>query len=684
MKLSRLGLAITLFIAIGSGAQSLESYLSHSGASNFASNSNGEKLAWTVNEQGRRNLYTQLGKSPAKMVTSYQQDDGQEIAEVSFSPDGQYLYFIRGGAPNVMGESPNPASLPDAPERALFRIHPGGGLPEKILNTGNYTFLGNGEKILVLRRGQLALAPTIPGANAENLFFVRGSITYFRLSPDQQQILFVSDRGDHSFIGIYNMSSRVITWIDPQINRDQLPVWSPDSKKVAFIRTPGEKVGELSNLTTGHAFSIVVTDLATMKSSEIWKCPGPFGGHAQSYPHPAFEWHPSGKILFFSEHEGWLHVWGIDPESKQLTDLTPGAGEVESYTVSPDGKSILFDTNIGDINRRHLMKTDLSTGRSEPLTTGSGIEMYPVFAGKDLYCYRSTISSHRVLTKVESDGKKFTPISGQLPVFRAENFLTPEAVTFTAADGQLIHGQLFIDRSNKSKSPGIVFMHGGPTRQMLLGFHYSDYYSNAYAFNQYLARNGYVVLSVNFRDGIGYGRDFRQAKNQGPRGAVEYQDVVAAGKYLQQLTEVEAEKIGLWGGSYGGYLTAMGLARNPELFKSGVDLHGVHDWAFRAREFWFKGGWWGITDDEMPLAYSSSPVSDLSRWTGPVLMVHGDDDRNVMFKQTTDLTERLRERNVPVELLILPDEVHGFLRYDSWKKTFERSFDFFNRTLKGK
>ena len=266
-----------------------------------------------------------------------------------------------------------------------------------------------------------------------------------------------------------------------------------------------------------------------------------------------------------------------------------------------------------------------------------------------------------------------------MAAFNPAQFVKPEAVTFKAADGTLIHGQLFINRSVPGKRAGILYMHGGPVRQMLLGFHYSDYYINCYAFNQFMANQGYAVLSVNYRDGIGYGRSFRMAKNQGPRGANEYQDVVAAGKYLQTLPEVEAAKIGLWGGSYGGYLTAMGLARNPELFKAGVDLHGVHDWSFDGKD---ATNAWGIQKTESDLARKSSPVADLSKWTGAVLFVHGDDDRNVNFQNTIDLTEKLRAKNVPVELLVLPDEVHGFLRYDSWTKVFTAAKDFFDRKLK--
>ena len=285
-----------------------------------------------------------------------------------------------------------------------------------------------------------------------------------------------------------------------------------------------------------------------------------------------------------------------------------------------------------------------------------------------------------MLVRVDETKKATDPINVQkTSSFSGTVFVKPEQVVFKAADGTDIHGQLFIDRKIPGKRAGIVYMHGGPHRQMLLGFHYSDYYSNGYAFNQYLASLGYAVVAVNYRDGIGYGKDFRRAKNQGPRGASEYQDIVAAGKFLQLLPEVNRDKIGLWGGSYGGFLTAMGLARNPELFKAGVDLHGVHDWSFDAQD---ATNAWGLAKTDMDLALKSSPVSDLSKWIAPVLFVHGDDDRNVQFQQTTDLIEKLREKNVPVELLVLPDEVHGFLRYESWTKVFNAAKDFFDRKLK--
>jgi dipeptidyl aminopeptidase/acylaminoacyl peptidase len=268
--------------------------------------------------------------------------------------------------------------------------------------------------------------------------------------------------------------------------------------------------------------------------------------------------------------------------------------------------------------------------------------------------------------------------------FPVKDMVEPQPVIIKAGDGLDIHCQLFLAKGAKQgdSRPAVIFMHGGPIRQMLLGWHMRSYYHNAYALNQYLASQGYVVLSVNYRSGIGYGFDFRTAPDQGARGASEYQDIVAAGRYLQKRPEVDPNKIGLWGGSYGGYLTALGLARDSELFAAGVDLHGVHDWSLRARRR--EGEARGSQSEElMSLAYKSSPVADVYFWTSPVLFIHGDDDRNVDFLQTTDLVQRLRELGKGrVEILVIPDEVHGFLRHDIWVKVFIAAADFFDRFLK--
>jgi dipeptidyl aminopeptidase/acylaminoacyl peptidase len=215
----------------------------------------------------------------------------------------------------------------------------------------------------------------------------------------------------------------------------------------------------------------------------------------------------------------------------------------------------------------------------------------------------------------------------------------------------------------------MIFVHGGPQRQMLLGYHYRHFYHMAYGVNQWLASQGYVVLSVNYRSGIGYGRSFRTAPNTGSRGNAEYRDVLAAGKYLQTRSDVDPNRIGIWGLSYGGVLTAQALARNSDIFKVGIDLAGVH--------------LWGSSIDPESVSFQSSAIGAIDKWKSPVLLVHGDDDRNVAFSQTTGLVQLLRAHNVYHELIVFPDDVHDSLLYSRWIQTFERMDAFLRRFIGG-
>jgi dipeptidyl aminopeptidase/acylaminoacyl peptidase len=273
-------------------------------------------------------------------------------------------------------------------------------------------------------------------------------------------------------------------------------------------------------------------------------------------------------------------------------------------------------------------------------------------------------------------------------VFPASRLVTPTHVTFRAPDGVTVHGQLFKSATGDPRRPGIVFVHGGPPRQMLLGWHYMFYYANSYAMNQYLAHLGYVVLSVNYRLGIGYGYDFHDPERAGARGASEYQDVLAAGKYLQTRPDVDPARIGIWGGSYGGFLTALALGRNSDVFAAGVDVHGVHDrTAMPAEDVRIAAAVGdGLSqqhvDELLRVNWESSPAAWVGSWRSPVLLIHGDDDRNVRVEQTIDLAQRLRHAGVPFEELILPDEIHDFLLYRNWLKAHSATAEFFERKLK--
>jgi dipeptidyl aminopeptidase/acylaminoacyl peptidase len=321
------------------------------------------------------------------------------------------------------------------------------------------------------------------------------------------------------------------------------------------------------------------------------------------------------------------------------------------------------------------------------ITPGKGLEWTPFVTGDGKYiAYIAATAQRPPLPAVisASGGKSITLAEDRVPSnFPAALLVTPKKVVFKAPDGIAIHGQLFEAAGGAAKKPAIVYVHGGPPRQMLLGWHYSDYYTNGYAVNQYLASRGYVVLSVNYRLGIGYGHDFHRPPNAGPQGASEYQDVKAGAEYLQQLAQVDAKRIGIYGGSYGGFLTALALARDSKLFAAGVDIHGVHNWTAERASGLLENRYEKIPDVQQALdvAWQSSPVSAIASWKSPVLLIHGDDDRNVRFSQTTDLVRRLDKAGVSYEELVIPDDTHHFMRHANLVKVDAAVAAFFDRVF---
>ena len=358
--------------------------------------------------------------------------------------------------------------------------------------------------------------------------------------------------------------------------------------------------------------------------------------------------------------------------------LTTTDGLIEDQTsvaLSADSRTLYYCTNAKDTERRHIWAVPVSGGSPRQVTTGEGIETYP-----------APLASGKALATLSADWRTPqslgiwtlgpSPASTQKIVFPSslENFprdahVKPELVLTKAPDGLEIKNQLFLPRNIKpgERRPAIVFVHGGPQRQMLLGYHYMQFYHWAYGINQWLADQGYVVLSVNYRSGIGYGRSFRTAPNTGGRGNAEYQDVLAGGKYLQSRPDVDPDRVGIWGLSYGGVLTAQALARNSDIFKAGVDLAGVH--------------LWGSSLDPDSVSFKSSVIGAIEGWKSPVLLVHGDDDRNVAFQQTTGLVQLLRQRDVYYELIVFPDDTHESMLHSRWLYTLDRMDQFFKKFL---
>jgi dipeptidyl aminopeptidase/acylaminoacyl peptidase len=403
-------------------------------------------------------------------------------------------------------------------------------------------------------------------------------------------------------------------------------------------------------------------------------------------------WGAGDRVVFLAYLDDWPHLYSVPAAgSSAPTLLTPGEFMVEHAVMSRDRKFVIYDANTGktagDHDRRHLFKVPVERAAPQPLTSGDTLEWQPVAAGGQTVAFVSSgVQQPPAVAVVGLDGKHRAILAAGTPAadFPLASLIAPKPVTFKAADGLLVHGQLF-DAGGAGTRPAIIFVHGGPPRQMLLGWHYMQYYSNAYAVNQYLAAHGFIVLSVNYRLGIGYGRTYQEPEHAGPAGSSEYQDVLAGAHYLQTLAGVDTKRIGIWGGSYGGLLTALALARNSDIFAAGVDLHGVHDWSRLMDELAGKAATRyekGDREEALKVAWESSPVASVDGWKSPVLLIQGDDDRNVPFQQTVDLARRLRAHAVPFEELVIPNEIHGFLRAGSWLRADQATAEFFARTFK--
>jgi dipeptidyl aminopeptidase/acylaminoacyl peptidase len=393
--------------------------------------------------------------------------------------------------------------------------------------------------------------------------------------------------------------------------------------------------------------------------------------------------------VFLSYADGWPHLYSMPEDGGPALLLTPGKFMAEHISLSPDGRYLLAAANTGplaeDIDRRHVLKIPIDRAEAKVLTPGAGLEWSPVATGDGAsIVFLGATAQRPPLPMVMPAGGGTPRVLAEDAVpqdFPTAQLVTPKQVVFKAPDGLTIHAQLFEAAGGAAKKPAIIYVHGGPPRQMLLGWNYSDYYANAYALNQYLASRGYIVLAVNYRLGIGYGYEFHHPANGGARGAAEYQDIKGAALYLRGLARVDAKRIGIYGGSYGGYLTALALGRNSDLFAAGVDIHGVHSYGNERARTVSGFGYEKPVDAQkaVEVAWQSSPISSVATWRSPVLLIHGDDDRNVNFAHTVDLVQRLARTQVNFEVMIVPDDTHHFMRHANWVKVSQATADFFDR-----
>ena len=698
-------------------AGSVAPFISPGFPSDLVSAKKADRIAWIVYERGLRNVYAASAPDfkPVRL-TKFLADDGIILSDLEISDDGAVVTFTRGSESNREGWIANPSSDPAGPERAIWAARTNGTGSWKLTEGEAGALSPDGSSVAFSKDGQIyrvLLSVTQPDKAERPLIKEWGRNTTPRWSPDGSRLAFVSARENHSYVAVYDMKARHVTYLAPGVDFDAGPTWSLDSKHVAFIRRPGTPFGQQAQpgvggiggpggpaagrgrgnggrgrgvdptipadglyravFKGGYSVSLMEADVTTGEGHEFW--------HNQpndkTFPNiNSIAW-AGDNVIFAQEPEEWIRYYSVSVAGGTTTplELTPGTGAVESISLSNDGKTLFYATNAGDIDRRHLWSVPTSGGSAAQITTGTEIEMYPaaLASGKQVAVLTSAATRPMSVGIVARDGGMKKLIYPTLTKdYLALAQVAPEPILLKAEDGVEFHNQLFLPKDLKpgERRPAIIFVHGGPIRQMLLGYHYMDFYHMAYAVNEWLASQGYVVMSVNYRSGIGYGKSFRTAPNTGGRGNAEYRDVLAAGKYLQTRADVDPARVGIWGLSYGGVLTAQALARNSDIFAAGVDMAGVH--------------LWGNSLDTSSVSYKSSAISAIDSWKSPVLVWQNDDDRNVDFSQTIGLVDLLRTHNVYFELIVNPDDTHETLLHSRWLMTFGRMQDFLTRFLRNK
>jgi dipeptidyl aminopeptidase/acylaminoacyl peptidase len=407
---------------------------------------------------------------------------------------------------------------------------------------------------------------------------------------------------------------------------------------------------------------------------------------------PATVVSPDGTtVAFFSDRTGWTHLY-VAPTAPGATGqaraLTSGSFTAGYPAWSPDSKRIAYGHGAaGNQMERFVSIVDVEAGRSEPVVTSRGTQIAPMFSpdGSHLLYQRASTEHSLDLYVVPSRlGAESLRLTDSMPEGLARRDLTiPVAVQFPSrVDGKPVPGTLLastrLDRS--TKHPAIVWIHGSGSDQNFLGWH-PGLYRMYYSMHQYLAQQGYVILTPDYRGSSGYDRDWATG-NYLDLGGKDLLDVASGADYLKTLSYVDPNRIGVWGLSYGGFMTLQAMTVTPTLFRCAIDVAGVTDWAPR-------GGAWTIarlgTPSEHPDAYDrSAPVRHMARLERPLLILHGTADTNVAFHDSLALIDALVKLGKRFETAIYPGEPHFFRRAHVLRDAWRRAEEFFDRYLKGR
>jgi dipeptidyl aminopeptidase/acylaminoacyl peptidase len=612
----------------------------------------GRSIAYITREATARAIYFMRSGTPSRRVVNYPDDDGRELSQLAVSQAGGAIAYVRDSSPNSAGEILNPGSDVDTPHRLVYVVPSRAGVP-RMLGDGLAPAFTPDDKTLVWVNGTTVMSVSLSydaegiltsaGTPAPLFTVASGTPSNLRFSADGSKLLYSRSNG----VEVFDMATHTTAAIAHTGASDATPVWSPDGTQIAFRRT-----------VSGQPWAIWVADAATLTPRQVWQASTGLGSSYysldqnptfESQPGDQFLWSDDGTIAFVWEVDGWRHLYSVPVTGPPAppTLLTPGDGEVETAEVTRDRKSIVYATNIGEIGRRHLFSVGFHGGAPQAITGGHPSQWAPapLADGELAYVEGSYNDPPTVFVR---DAAGATSEGGpDLPErYPRDELVEPQLVQFPSSiDHMTVAGQLFVPKH--PTGCGVIFPHGGPSRQMLPGYHYYDTYTVLYEMNQYFASHGCVVLSVDYRGGIMYGNAWRTFPGRGNTSASEYQDIQGGAAFLLAQPGVDPAKVGIYGLSYGGYLTTLGVSRNSDIFHVAWDMAG-------------NAG--------------TAALANLASWTAPTLIEQGDDDRNVNFSSNVSVVRAIKAQKPSLELAtrVFPNEQHEmYMRFEDLVEAYD-------------
>ena len=504
----------------------------------------------------------------------------------------------------------------------------------------------------------------------------------------------VGETQDRRLLAILNLESGKSVWADGSFAAPAGGQEKPAARDMRWsmptVSDDGKYVVTSARSADNKDRWIVTLDSETGKTrildalrDEAWVREGGFGGVGISFL-------PDGKrISFLSERDGWNHLYTLDVsvDAAKPVQLTTGRWEITNAELARDGRKFYITSTEPHPGERHLYTVSIDGGARTKITSMTGSNEAEVSPDESMlgliYSYSNKPPEVYLSPNTANAAAKQVTVS-PVEAWRAVKWIDPKVMTFKARDGADVYARLFtpemIGAKRDPTRAGVVFVHGAGYLQN--AHKYWSTYFREYMFHHLLASRGYVVLDVDYRASSGYGRDWRTAIYR-HMGGKDLEDIVDGAKYLSAAEKVDPKRIGVYGGSYGGFITLMAMFTTPDVFAAGAALRPVTDWAHYNHGY--TSNILNLPQKDAEAYRKSSPIYFAEGLKGALLICHGMVDTNVHFQDSVRLAQRLIElRKENWELAMYPVENHGFTEATSWADEYKRILKLFEDTLRGR